>query len=201
MATTIVTKYCLSQDQLTEVVSQGFPTKVKWYIQNMTANQFIDYAKIFNIERIQGDQNLNLTFPDGVFAPKSEVKVGVGNWNVLDANGRHCQQTAFFYIDEDGTAIPCKYKELPSQNGGVIPEKPADMPAPMPASQTTLTPKPAGNQPTYMCISDVSCCVLHDYEVHNALDDCSDVDPIDPENPDRVCMFCKHHKDVFVKKD
>lgn len=202
MATTIYSKYHLNDDQIDSLVELGMTTKINWYIQNLTTNQFVNYGQVLgNNERVKGNQSLNITFPDGYFAPGTELKAGVGNWNVMDPNGRHCQQTAFFYVGEDGVAIPCKYKELPSQNNGIIPQMPEDYEIPAPASttQTTLPQVAPKCDCEYKKLSEYVACTLHDYEPHNALDDCTDMDPIDPENPDAVCCYCKHHKELFIK--
>lgn len=204
MVTTIYCKYYLSDDQIESLVECGFTTKINWYIQNMTTNQFVNYGQILgNNERVKGNKPLNITFPDGVFHPGDEVKAGVGKWDVLDPNGRHCQQTNFFYIGEDGTAIPCKYKELPSQNGGIIPQMPADYTVPTPTvsttSQTTLPQVKTGCDCAYTKVADYISCSIHEYEPHSTLDGCSDMDPADPECPDTTCMYCKYHKDLYIK--
>ena len=201
MATTLYSKFHLNDDQIESLMDLGMVTKINWYVQNMTTNQFVNYGQVLGTgERVKGNQPLNLTFPDGYFMPGTEVKAAVGKWDVLDVNGRHCQQTAFFYIDQDGTAIPCKYKELPSQNNGVIPQMPADfeIPAPSNTTQATLTAK-ADCACAYRKLSDYVGCELHDFEPHSDLDSCSDMDPLDSENPDLVCMYCKHHRDLFIK--
>ena len=202
MATTIYAKYHLNDDQIESLMDLGMVTKINWYIQNLTTNQFVNYGQVLGTgERVKGNQSLNVTFPDGYFTPGTELKAAVGKWDVMDANGRHCQQTAFFYVDQDGTAIPCKYKELPSQNGGIIPELPPDyeIPAPATTKQATLPQVNAKCDCTYKKLSEFVGCELHDYEPHAALDACSDMDPTDPENSDMVCMYCKYHKDLFIK--
>jgi len=204
MVTTIYSKYYLSDDQIESLVECGFTTKVNWYIQNMTTNQFVNYGQILgNGERVKGNKPLNLTFPDGVFNPGDEVKAGVGKWDVMDPNGKHCQQAVFFYIADNGVAIPCKYKELPSQNGGIIPQMPADYVPPVAAqsttTQATLPQVKSECTCTYNKVSDYVACVIHEYEPHSCLDGCSDMDPEDPENPDMMCMYCKHHKELFIK--
>jgi hypothetical protein len=145
MTTKISTKYCLSLPQIDLLMDAGLVTKTTWYLQNLTTREFISYTSMFNIRRVSGADQLDLEFPDGYFAPGTEVKAGVGDWNTVDANGRHCQQTAFWYVDENGTAIPCKYKELPSQNGGVIPqpktyEFPKELMQESPSPANTPTP-------------------------------------------------------------
>ena len=202
MVTTLYSKYHLNDDQIESLMELGMVTKINWYIQNLTTNQFVNYGQVLGSgERVKGNQPLNLTFPDGYFAPGTELKAGVGKWDVMDPNGRHCQQTVFFYIDEDGTSIPCKYKELPSQNGGIIPELPPDyeVPAPSATVQTKLTPNKAECACAYKKLSDYVGCELHDFEPHSDLDSCSDMDPTDPDNPDLVCMYCKHHRELFIK--
>ena len=102
---------------------------------------------------------------------------------------------------EDEVAIPCKYRELPSQNNGIIPQMPEDyeIPAPANTTQTTLPQVAPKCDCEYKKLSEYVACTLHDYEPHSALDDCTDMDPIDPENPDAVCRYCKYHKELFIK--
>lgn len=123
MAKTIIkTKWHLTGEQMSQLIAECKDTKLTWYMQELTTKQFVPYDTILGIARVPGTSNLDLTFEEGLFQCGMEVKCAVGDYKVVDENGRHCQQTAFFYIDGNGQAIPCKFRELPSQNDGVIPE-------------------------------------------------------------------------------
>lgn len=209
METNIHAKYYLNSEQIDQLINAGMTTKINWYVRNMTTNQFVNYTTMLGMERVKGDQPLNLKFPEGTFEEGTELKAAVGDWNVMDANGRHCQQTAFFYIDGQGQAIPCKYRELPSQNGGVVPQMPeSEQPTTaVNTQQAVLESVPVVQVKSddckcdceYLCYSSHIVCKKYN-EVYGALDACSEYQSGDPDNADPVCMTCKFHQNLYVKK-
>lgn len=209
METTIHAKYYLNDEQVNHLIDAGMTTKINWYVRNMTTNQFVNYTSMLGIERVKGNTALNLVFPEGTFEEGTELKAAVGDWNVMDANGRHCLQTAFFYINGEGQAISCKYSELPSQNGGVVPQLPeSEQPtAAVNTQQATLETVPVVQAKSseckcdceYLCYSSHVVCDKYD-EIYRALDACSEFVSDSPDCADSVCMECKHHKNLYVKK-
>ena len=210
--TTIQAKDYLSNAQVDKLIEAGFVSKINWWVQDMTANKFINYTGLLGIEKVKGNTQLNLTFPEGTFAPGSEVKAGCGKWDVVDDNGKHCQQTAFFYIDQNGQAIPCKYRDLPSQNNGIVPLSPEseqNVPAkdsgavqehiaePTNNNLTSPAPTPA-QQGSFVVFPHTVACVKYS-AAYSAYDVCDSFESVpDPKNDTRMCIDCIHHKNLYI---
>lgn len=215
MSTTILqTKYYLGENQLASLIGAGKDTKLTWYVRNLTTNEFVNYTLMLHVKRKSGGSPLRLEFPEGTFQEGTELKCAVGDWDVLDENGRHCLQTAFFYIGEGGQAIPCKYGTLPSQNGGAIPEltqeyldlcaNPPEGPATPASTQTTLdAPAQTAQAPELMLdpITDFVACRNATGEIYNTTDCCNVfVAKNDLGEIDQCCGNCKNACKLYCER-
>lgn len=213
--THISSKYTLKPEQMNAIIdafqdnSKKVTVKTHWQVVALNIKDEKGYPV-----QIRSNENIkvpfldcctpfSMTFPEGYLAEGTELKLTVGDWNVLDGEGKHCMQSFFFYIDGQGNAIPCKYKELPSQ-GGAVPTAPAQQTLGVPTSLTGVpslgmvqTPAPAfggfgvAKEPVktefFICKNPA----MAEDPIHPAEDYCSQYEGIDN---DKHCETCPNGK-------
>ena len=191
----------LRDNEVQMLVDSGMPTKINWWLKNLTTNQFINYDKQIG-GRIRGDQPFQATLD----LEHGEYMGATGDYKITTEEGRHCSQVFYFYVDDAGAHM-CKKAELPSQGGtgaggtqtsvtgwgngngagwGTV------------TVTTQATPAPAPKE-EYFIIPNFKAC-MNDMGVRPGFEGCDDCDQVD-FNGNLDCTNCRHALDVYVKKN
>ena len=183
----------LRDNEVQLLVDSGVPSKINWWLKNMTTNQFVNYDKQIG-GRIRGDQPFQATLD----LEYGEYMGATGDYKITTPEGRHCSQVFYFYVDENGAHV-CKKSELPSQGGSGAP---VQTPVTNWGTTTGVSTSSWGNAPAkpieYFIIPNYKAC-MNDMAVRPGFEGCDDCDMIDM-NGSLDCTNCRHALDVYVKK-